>query len=495
MATIRDNWDLRAGFTKDYDLATSAVKEADKQFAAAQDIVKSAYALDKTAATQGGEIERMNQENLEKLLVSQEKVGDFESNMEIQRALESVGDPYIENPEDLPPVQQDRRIVTEDGKVMDDPTAPVDTVKNAARPPAPVAQRRPMTNIERLKAIEPMIASPRAKLALRQRIQTAATEEARQLANVAPDEAFNGLIKNGVIRGNPLVANDDGTYTRVMPDGKNQIRLDRNEAAAWVGDVINKTNEQYKLIESRRKLGEESKADIEVDTAKINNRMALSQEEARLKSILQSQQAGFEDRNVRIRASVGQYGEGGGSGGGRTPTGTSLMDEKAGLQSEESQGARVSEGAQEGNGGANTSEAPRSGKIDLDKISLQEIDKYVESQREVFNKAKANGNADLMDRAQRNMDQLKTARSRRESKLQGQGKRLTGQINALETLIANSGLSSGERNKLLAEATRLTTKYGMAQKKGEQVDMATFQGQYDDLLAKIRGAKKTGDKK
>ncbi len=52
--TIRDNWDLRAGFTKDYDLATSAVKEADKQFAAAQDIVKSAYSLDKTAATQGG---------------------------------------------------------------------------------------------------------------------------------------------------------------------------------------------------------------------------------------------------------------------------------------------------------------------------------------------------------------------------------------------------------------------------------------------------------
>lgn len=318
------NWDLRAGFTKDYDLANSAVREADKQFEAAQGIVKSAYALDRTAATQGGEIERMNQENLEKLLLSQEKVGDFQSQQEIQRALESMGDPFVENPEDAQPVQPDRRIVTEEGKVMDDPTAPVDVVKNAEKPPAPVAQRRPMTAIERLKAIEPMITSPRAKLALRQRIQTAATEEARQLATIAPDEAFNGLIKNGVIRGNPLVANDDGTFTRVMPDGKNQIRLDRNEAAAWVGDVISKTNEQYKLLEKRRDIGERASSEIFVDKEKSQNRMLVDENEARLRLITQAQRAGFDDRNVRLRASVGQYSGGGGGLGGVAGDGVNI---------------------------------------------------------------------------------------------------------------------------------------------------------------------------
>ncbi|MFY8043863.1 MAG: hypothetical protein ACOVOD_13155, partial [Rhodoferax sp.] len=160
MATqYRDNWDLRAGFTKDYDLATSAVSEADKQFADAQRIVSRAYAIDKTAATQEGEINRMNQENLEKLLVSQENVGDFQGQQEIQRALESLGAGYVDQPvsteADLQPEQQTPEIMTDDGEVMPDPRAPINATQNAPKLPVAKPAARPMTQLERLQASEP----------------------------------------------------------------------------------------------------------------------------------------------------------------------------------------------------------------------------------------------------------------------------------------------------------------------------------------------------
>jgi hypothetical protein len=315
MATYRDNWDLRAGFTKDYDLATSAVKEADKQFASAQEIVKDAYALDRTAATQEGEISRMNQENLEKLLVSQERVGDFQSQQEIQRALESLGTGYANQPvsteADLPPEQPRPEVVTEDGRLIPDPTAPINAVPNAQKPPSTRPAARPMTQIERLQAIEPMLASPRAKAALRNMVVKESVNEARMLATIAPDEAFNGLIKNGVIRGNPLIANDDNiTYSRIMPDGKNKITIDRNEAAAWVGDMINKTSNQYKLLEERRQTSEKLVADKELDTAKTDNRIQLERTKA-----------GLEAGLVNLRASK----EGGGGSGGAEPAAVSAV--------------------------------------------------------------------------------------------------------------------------------------------------------------------------
>jgi hypothetical protein len=340
MATYKDNWDLRAGFTKDYDLATSAVKEADKQFASAQEIVKDAYALDRTAATQEGEINRMNQENLEKLLGSQERVGEFQSQQEIQRALDSLG--YGEQPvsteADQPPEQPRPEVVTDDGRTIPDPAAPINAVPNAQKPPSTRPAARPMTQIERLQAVEPMLASPRAKATLRNMVVKESMNEARMLATIAPDEAFNGLIKHGVIRGNPLIANDDGTYTRTMPDGKNQIRIDRNEAAAWVGDVINKTNNQYKLIEERRQLGEKVAADKDLDKAKTGNKIYADQQQTNenirekgyeygLKTKLEGTKAGYDfglarlraglaSGNIRLRASLeGASGGEGGDGG------------------------------------------------------------------------------------------------------------------------------------------------------------------------------------
>ena len=283
MAT-NDQWDLRAGFTKDYDLATSAVEASDKQFRDAQKIIQNAYELDKTAATQGSDIERINQDNLEKVMASRERVGDFQSQQEIQRALESLGyaDQPVSTEADKPPEQQKTQVFDDGGQLIEDPVAPINAVENTQKPTQVKPLARPMTQIEKLQAIEPMISSPKAKYALRQMVQKEAIGEAKMLATIAPDEAFNGLIKNGVIRGAPLVANDDGTYTRVMPDGKNQIRLDRNEAAAWVGDTINKTNEQYELIEARRKLKEGEASAINVDTARTKNRIEMYQELNRL---------------------------------------------------------------------------------------------------------------------------------------------------------------------------------------------------------------------
>jgi soluble lytic murein transglycosylase-like protein len=318
-----NNWNLRDGFTDNYDLATSAVREADKQFSSAQKIVENAYALDKTAATQGMEIDRINQENLEKALISRERVGDFEGQQEIQRALESLGTGYADQPVttegDAQPEQQNPEIVTSEGKLMPDPTAPINAVKNAQRPPSTRPAARPMTQMERLKAIEPMLASPRARAALRQMVVKESMLEANQLATIAPDEAFNGLIKNGIMKGNPLIANDHGTYTRVMPDGKNKITIDRNEAAAWVGDILNKTNNQYKLIEERRQLAEAAKSRVAVDAQETKNKMSLktyqTNEEMRaqnaeygLRTQLERTKAELEAGIIGVKKQAGAYG-------------------------------------------------------------------------------------------------------------------------------------------------------------------------------------------
>ncbi len=318
-----NNWNLRDGFTDNYNLATSAVRESDRQFSDAQKIVSDAYALDKTAATQGMEIDRINQENLEKALISREKVGDFEGQQEIQRALESLGTGYADQPVttegDAQPEQQNPEIVTSEGKLMPDPTAPINAVKNAQRPPSTRPAARPMTQMERLKAIEPMLASPRARAALRQMVVKESMLEANQLATMAPDEAFNGLIKNGIIKGNPLIADDHGTYTRVMPDGKNKITIDRNEAAAWVGDIINKTKNQYTLIEERRQLAEAAKSRVAVDAQETKNRMSLktyqTNEEMRaqnaeygLRTQLERTKAELEAGIIGVKKKAGVYG-------------------------------------------------------------------------------------------------------------------------------------------------------------------------------------------
>ena len=165
MATYKDNWDLRAGFTRDYDLANSAVSQADKQFSDAQRIVSNAYALDRTAATQGMEIERMNQENLEKLMASQERVGDFQSQQEIQRALESLGYGYVDQevitePDAATPIAQpelpQQEMVSDEGFVIPNPKAPINPTPNVQRPPVVRPPTRPMTQLERLQAIEPL---------------------------------------------------------------------------------------------------------------------------------------------------------------------------------------------------------------------------------------------------------------------------------------------------------------------------------------------------
>lgn len=484
------NWDLRAGFTNNFDLATSAVKEADKQFASAQNIVKDAYALDRTAATQGGEIDRINQENLERLLVSQEKVGDFQSQQEIQRALESLGTGYADQPvstdADLPPEQPQPQIMTENGQMIPDPSAPINAAQNAQKPPSTRPAARPMTQIERLQAIEPMLASPRAKAALRTMVVKESMNEARMLATIAPDEAFNGLIKNGVIRGNPLIANDDGTYTRTMPDGKNQIRIDRNEAAAWVGDMINKTNEQYKLIDSRRKLGEKTAAEIEVDAQKQNNRIIVAQEEARLKSVLQQQKAGLDDNNVRLRANLGAYNRGSGRGRGGSDANAGDYEPGdvdftgAGAPVNARPAARPAPGAAPGAAPA----APDMAEVDL--VTLKKdraaAEKVMAEMNSKGDRAKAKQYGNLIQA----LDAQIKAKG---DGVTDQGKTMNGKFKALDTLILSKGRSSGEQNKLSAELTRMKNKYQLAQQRGEKVDQAQFQAEYDALLAKIRGGK------
>jgi hypothetical protein len=504
MATqYRDNWDLRAGFTKNYDLANSAVQEADKQFADAQNIIRTAYQLDKTAATQGAEIERMNQENLEKLLVSQERVGDFQSQQEIQRALESLGTGYLDEPvrtdTDQQPEQQQPMIVTEDGKLMPDPNAPVVAAPNAQKPPVNRPAARPMTQIERLKAAEPMLSSPRAKYALRQMVIKESMNEARQLAAIAPDEAFNGLIKNGVMRGNPLIANDDGTYTRTMPDGKNQIRIDRNEAAAWVGDVINKTNDQYKLMEARRKLGEGAESSIYVDTEKNKNRTALEQEKTRLtaieqeqksklKMLEQEQKAKFDernanikgnlaDRNVQLRAKLGAYKRG--------KSGDSDEDDDNETDTVDFTG---SGGAKTVKPGAAPEPAPAAAAAmkDVDLVTLKNDRAAAEKAMASFNEKGDRTKAQQYGRLINDLDLQIKAKG---DGVADQGKTMTGKFKALDTLILSKSRSSGEQNKLSAELTRMKNKYQMAQQRGEQFDQAQFQAEYDALLAKIRGGK------
>lgn len=287
MAT--NSWDLRAGFTKDYDLATSAITEADKQFREAQKIVQNAYALDKTAATQQSDIDRINQENLEKTLISQSRVGDFESAQEIQQALESLGSAVVEQPQDQQPEDVQPKVTTDDGRVIDDPKSPLVAAPNEPKPPTPQPQARPMTEIERLKAVEPMLKTPKAKYALRQMVQKTAAAEALSIHNVAPDEAFNILLKEGLIRGTPLIANDDGTYSRRMPDGRNAIRMDRTEASAFVGDIINKTNNYYKLASEQRKLEQEMRYDVEGARRKSVIKQGETAAEFRLRSQLESQ--------------------------------------------------------------------------------------------------------------------------------------------------------------------------------------------------------------
>lgn len=505
MRNTPDNWDLRAGFTRNYDVATSAVNEADKQFASAQDIVKKAYALDRTAETQESDINRINQTNLESLLVSQEKVGDFQGQQEIARALESLGygyaDDSVSTEGDLPPEQPRPEVMTDDGRMIPDPTAPINAVPNAQKPPSARPAARPMTLMERLKAVEPMLSSPRAKTALRNMVVKESMNEARQLATIAPEEAFNGLIKNGVIRGNPLVANDDGTYTRVMPDGKNQIRIDRNEAAAWVGDMINKTNEQYKLVDSRRNIDEKMAAEIEKDTQKQKNRMAVAQEEARLKSILESQKAGFADNNVRLRARLGAYSRGGGRGGGRGGAGE---DEATG---------NYAPGEVDFNGsGAPVNARPTpaeklgpapAGKLgpapaaqDMVEVDLETLKKELaaaEKTMEDHNKKWAdNKQKDDFTKAQQYGNVIRALDAQIKAKsfaVADQGKTMTGKFKALDTLILSKGRSMGEQNKLSAELTRMRNKYEMAQQRGEKIDQAKFQDEYDALLGKIRGGK------
>lgn len=488
MATSQNNWDLRAGFTNNFDLATSAVKEADKQFASAQNIVKDAYALDRTAATQEGDINRINQENLERLLVSQEKVGDFQSQQEIQRALESLGTGYADQPvstdADLPPEQPQPQITTEDGQMIPDPSAPINAAQNAQKPPSTRPAARPMTQIERLQAIEPMLASPRAKASLRQMVVKESMNEARMLATIAPDEAFNGLIKNGVMRGNPLVANDDGTYTRVMPDGKNQIRIDRNEAAAWVGDMINKTNDQYKLLNARRKIGEEAAADIEVDKQKQGNRIDVAREEARLKSILQQQKAGFEDDNVRLRAKLGAYSRGGGRGGNDADAGDYEPGDVDFNGSGAPANARPAPAAANPVAGDGLPKARNMADVPLD-----ELQKKRKEALKTLTEMK--GEANLAE-AQQYGNLIQALDAQIKAKGDGvadQGKTMTGKFKALDTLILSKGRSSGEQNKLSAELTRMRNKYQTAQQRGEKIDQAQFQAEYDALLAKIRGGK------
>jgi hypothetical protein len=504
MATYKDNWDLRAGFTKGYDLATSAVKEADKQFASAQEIVKDAYALDRTAATQEGEINRMNQENLEKLLVSQERVGDFQSQQEIQRALDSLG--YGEQPvsteADQPPEQPQPEVVTDDGRLIPDPTAPINAVPNAQKPPSTRPAARPMTQIERLQAVEPMLASPRAKATLRNMVVKESMNEARMLATIAPDEAFNGLIKHGVIRGNPLIANDDNiTYSRIMPDGKNKITIDRNEAAAWVGDVINKTNNQYKLMEARRKLGEGAESSIYVDTGKTKNRTALEQEKTRLtaieqeqksklKMLEQEQKAKFDernaiikgnlaDRNVQLRAKLGAYKRG--------KSGDSDEDDDNETDAVDFTGSGGAKTVKSGAAAEPAGAAPaKMNMADVDLVQLKkdkaEVEKAMASFNEKGDRTKAKQAAALSK-------QLDAEILKKTEATSGQGKTLAGKLNALDTLIASKKMSSGEQSALGAEVIRLKNKYQLAQQKGETIDMATFQAQYDALLAKIRGGK------
>jgi hypothetical protein len=320
--------------------------------------------------------------------------------------------------------------------------------------------------------------------------------EARMLATIAPDEAFNGLIKHGVIRGNPLIANDDGiTYSRIMPDGKNKITIDRNEAAAWVGDVINKTNNQYKLIEERRQLGEKVAADKDLDKAKTGNKIYVDQQQTNenirekgyeygLKTKLEGTKAGYdfglarlraglEGGNIRLRASLeGASGGEGGDGGARKTA--SIMGGGPAAPAKES--------------GA-PSAAQNSNQVDIETLTPNEINKLKIQQEKSLVEADKNKRPQAAAQIRSNIKALDEQLKKKVDGVADQGKTMTGKFKALDTLILSKGRSSGEQNKLSAELTRMKNKYQLAQQRGEQFDQAQFQAEYDALLAKIRGGK------
>jgi hypothetical protein len=349
MAT--DQWDLRDGFTKDFNLGDSAVSAADKQYREAQSIIDTAYNLDREGETQQSNIDAINAKNKAYLdtvesttAVTNAKntdlLGDYAAKTELEKAMQAA-EGYAN--EDTPATKEQTGFkdvyLEEFGGVAKPYAELTDEQKQRAKADGQVipvfnetaqqSTQRPRTQLERLQAALPQLNSPRAKAIAQDAIRKEITSQAYQLHAFEPDKALKLLRENGMGVAVNLIRGNDGNFKQILSSGK-ELSIDPILAAAMVGDVMKSTDTANKLLEARRaeanKLASDnfkSKRDFDEKLVLQKDQQAAQLQRAQLGAAVRLQAGRYgrsvdfdEDGNPIVGRSLGGSGSGSGSGGG-----------------------------------------------------------------------------------------------------------------------------------------------------------------------------------
>lgn len=290
-------WDLRDGFTKDFNLADSAVNAADKMYLDAQRIIDNAYTLDIKSATMGQAVDTTNETNLRKFNEARAFNDQYGFDKSVSDALAQITDlrtdganvynglgevpsPQIRGNVEIPATTDGQAVSASTGRDIAVGFSDAGGVR-------PVS--RVLTTREKLEYILPSLPTPQARAAAARQIRNEYVNEAYQYHSIAPDKAVNLLIEGGYISGQRMSKNTDGTYSTTLPDGQVLTR-DAHGAAAWAGDLIKNTNEDFKLRESIRI------AQVARDKSTQDAREAIAREEQKTKDASALQRQRTEDR-------------------------------------------------------------------------------------------------------------------------------------------------------------------------------------------------------